>query len=127
MEPVSLITIVAGVLGALSATGGLASVVLKLVHSMKAERDFKARVTAGVKAALEADFGGHLASGTVAAPMLTALSSRLVELIQGSEMSKERKEALLSGLLQPSEVGKERYAVKLYSTLAAPDESTKSL
>jgi hypothetical protein len=116
MDPVSLISIVAGLAGALSATGALASVTLKFLQSVKAERDLKSQLTQTSVASLQAEFGNlsPRADSAVSMAELHTLRNQLDDLVSRAEISKEGKEMILSGLRQPSDLGKARYARKLY-------------
>ncbi len=119
MDPVTLISIVAGLAGAFSATGALASVALKFLQSVKAERDLKAHLAKTSVQGLQAEFGNLSAQtvGDASMAELHTLRDQLDDLVSGAEISKEGKEVLLSALRQPSDVGKAQYARKLYLTV----------
>jgi hypothetical protein len=122
MDPVSLISIVAGVVAALSATGGLFSVLRKLAGSVKAEKSLKEASASSMKDQLNAELQTRqlqISDLKSASPeTMRLLRDRLIALIRASDLSKESADILLSGLEQPSDVGKEQYARRLYAAVA---------
>jgi hypothetical protein len=119
MDPVTLISIVAGLGGAFSATAALVTVAAKFLQSVKAERDLKEHLNRTSVEGLRAEFGNLSAQTVEDASMakLHTLRNQLDDLVSGAEISKEGKKVLLSALRQPSDVGKAQYARKLYLTV----------
>jgi hypothetical protein len=125
MDPLSSISVVSGVAGALAGAGGVVSVLRKFVHLSKAERDLKVSLSPKSRRDLRIEFNrqdSRPSSGASTAGS-ESLRSKLDVLVQHSDMNENEREALLSELRQPSEVGKTRYAQKLYATVASGDNS----
>jgi len=117
MDPVSLTSIIAGSVAALSAIGGLATVVLNLVQSFKAERDLKAHLASASIRSLQDQFR---TADALSPAELDALRARLDALVSEAQIGKPGKDLLLSALRQSAASGRTRYALKLYTAIATP-------